>query len=227
MFPVFEATNRSLLYSLEEANFVEESLPTTLFKNKEATEANFLANANKHNILHISTHASGGDFIVPAHIEFIDQTLELPELYALSMSPQLVVLSACETGVGKVQKGEGAMSLARGFQYAGSKNILFTLWQVNDQTTARWMQLFYQGLATNGSAYKSQYDAKLSYLADSNISNAKKSPYYWSAFTYYGATEPLFTSSTSHWVWITFSSIFLLLLIFVIFKLRKTKQPSS
>jgi len=227
MFPVFEGTNRSLTYSLEEANFVSETINTTLFKNEQATQDNFLSNADNHSILHISTHASGGDFIVPAHIEFIDQTLELHELYALSISPQLVVLSACETGVGKVQKGEGAMSLARGFQYAGSKNILFTLWQVNDQTTARWMQLFYEQLASTGNAYDSQYQAKLAYLNDSNIPNAKKSPYYWGAFTYYGTTDPLFEIKTTNWLWFVIGGILLLIMAFYILNRKKTKLRTS
>lgn len=226
MFPVFEGTDRSLTYSVEEAIYLDNTLPTTLFKNAEATEANFLANANEHSILHISTHASGGDFVTPAHIEFIDQTIEVPELYALHMSPQLIVLSACETGIGRVQKGEGAMSLSRGFQYAGSRNILFTLWQVNDQTTAHWMQLFYENLSQNGNAFQSQYEAKIAYLSDASIPNAKKSPYYWSAFTYFGTDQPLFSPQSNNVIWMIIGILVILLVLILIIRSKLKHQPN-
>jgi len=65
--------------------------------------------------LHISTHATSGDFVNLATISFSDDTLLLTEVYKLNLNPNLVVLSACETGVGKLIKGDGVMSITSGF----------------------------------------------------------------------------------------------------------------
>jgi hypothetical protein len=110
-------------------------------------------------------------------------------LYDLDINPDLVVLSACETGVGKLYKAEGAMSIARGFQLAGAQNLLFSLWKVNDYTTAVYMDDFYKNNKSTHSYFEANHQAKLDYLKDETIPNAKKSPYYWGAMVYYGSLE--------------------------------------
>jgi len=98
-------------------------------------------------------------------------------------------LSACETGIGKLYKSEGAMSVARGFQFAGAQNLLFSLWKVNDYTTSVFMDYFYKNIKNGASYLEANANAKLDFLKDKSISNAKKSPYYWSAFVYYGGID--------------------------------------
>ena len=98
-----------------------------------------------------------------------------------------MVLSACETGIGKLYKSEGAMSVARGFQFAGAQNLLFSLWKVNDYTTALFMNKFYHYIHNGNSYLEANHQSKIDFLNDTNITNTKKSPYYWSAFVYYGA----------------------------------------
>jgi len=186
VFPVFEDTGKELRYSMDEAEAIEKEVTASILFKKEATKSKFLAVAQQYNILHLSTHASGGDFVIPAHIEFIDDVMLLHELYSLELSPKLVVLSACETGIGKLQKGEGAMSVARGFQYAGAKNLLFSLWKVNDLSTSQLMASFYESFGKTESAVEANHQSKIEYLNNKKISNAKKSPYYWSSFVYYG-----------------------------------------
>ncbi len=188
-FPVFKGSQRMLKYSLDEADMMRDYPKAKVFTGEEATKANFLKEMNKFEVLHLSTHASGGNFVVPANIEFADDVMLVHELYALSINPYLVILSACETGVGKLQKGEGAMSIARAFQYAGAQNLLFSLWQVNDYSTARLMQEFYRNYDKNQSALVANQQSKWQYLEDDKIANPKKSPYYWSAFVYYGVPE--------------------------------------
>lgn len=190
VFPIFKNTNKQLTYSLEEANAIENEITSTLFMNERATKSNFIENASKYSILHLSTHANSGTFTIPASIEFYDENMFLNELYSLDLDSELVVLSACETGIGKLQKGEGAMSIARGFQYAGVQNILFSLWQINDKATSIIMQSFYAIYNNKQSAYIANHDSKIDYLENKNISNIKKSPYYWSAFVYYGELTP-------------------------------------
>ncbi|ALJ05272.1 hypothetical protein APS56_09120 [Pseudalgibacter alginicilyticus] len=188
-FPLFKNTKKQLTYSLDEANAIRNEMTSELFIADKATKTDFIENANKYGILHLSTHASSGNFSKPANIDFYDNTLFLNELYSLNLNTNLVVLSACETGVGKLYKGEGAMSIARGFQYSGAKNLLFSLWQINDLSTSQIMQSFYKNYSNTQSACHSNQQSKLDYLQNKNISNAKKSPYYWGSFVYYGKLD--------------------------------------
>jgi CHAT domain-containing protein len=214
-FPIFENTNAELLYSKEEAKAL---LPfkATLFMNEKATKANFLKNSSQYSILHLSTHGTSGSFSEPATLVFYDDLMLLNELYALqNCHPQLVVLSACETGIGKLQKGEGAMSIARAFQYAGAENILFSLWKINDYASAQLMTNFYQDYAKNNSFFEANYNSKIAYLENSDIANAKKSPYYWSAFVYYGAVD---SDENNYLYYLFFGGILIVLLVFFYFK---------
>jgi len=187
VFPVFKNTAKELTYSLEEAKAIQKAVRSLMLENNKATKETFIKESKMYNVLHFSTHASGGDFNSSATIDFYDDTMPVEKLYLLKMNPNLVVLSACETGVGKVLKGEGAMSIARGFQYAGVKNVLFSLWKVNDLSTSKLMQSFYENYVKHLSASLANQQSKLAYLQNSIISNTKKSPYYWASFVYYGS----------------------------------------
>jgi len=189
IFPVFENTPYTLTYSKDELHSIQKNFKGKYFQNAAATFENFKKNAADYGILHLSTHASSGDIETPASIKFYDQEILYSELYHLNLNPDLVVLSACETGIGKLFKGEGNMSIARGFQFAGAQNLLFSLWKVNDYTTSVFMDSFYQNLKNGQSYLEANANAKRNFLKNPNISNAKKSPYYWSAFVYYGTIE--------------------------------------
>lgn len=226
VFPVFENSEYPLRCSEEEAQAIAKTMDATLLVREEATKENFLEMAGNYSVLHLSTHASGGNFTVPASLEFYDETLFVHELYSLDLNPDLVVLSACETGVGKIFQGEGAMSIARGFHYAGAENLLFSLWRVNDRSTARLMGLFYEHYSKTQSAFLANRQSKLTYLKNPNLTNAQKSPYYWAGFVYYGTIEVpaeigLLTingDTQSFWFWILGASA---LLIFAYFLFRK------
>ncbi|CAA9196904.1 CHAT domain-containing protein [Flavobacterium collinsii] len=189
VFPVFKNTSFELRYSRKELEVIRNNFKGKYLENSEANFSNFKNNANHYSILHLSTHASSGDVETPASIRFYDQEILYSELYNLNINPDLVVLSACETGIGKLYKGEGAMSVARGFQFAGAQNLLFSLWKVNDYTTAVFMADFYKNIKKGQSYFEANANAKLAFLQDKSISNAKKSPYYWSSFAYYGAVS--------------------------------------
>jgi CHAT domain-containing protein len=121
----------------------------------QATETEFKATAARHGVLHLATHGLLDDrnpaysklVFAPADGEGEDGYLYAYELYNLRLDAELVVLSACNTGVGSIQKGEGVKSLARGFAYAGCANVLMSLWPSSDQATARIMEYFYEALA--------------------------------------------------------------------------------
>ncbi|MBU2927902.1 CHAT domain-containing protein [Winogradskyella psychrotolerans] len=193
VFPVFDNSNLKLTYSLDEAEQLDNEVKTAFLMYNEATKKDVLEQINTYSILHLSTHANSGDFTTPANIGFIDSKLYLQDLYNLDLTNDLVVLSACETGVGMLQKGEGSMNLARGFKYAGISNLVVSLWKINDLSTSQLMSNFYSELYKTESAFSANQTSKLMYLNHPDISNIKKSPYYWSAFIYSGdltAEEP-------------------------------------
>lgn len=216
IFPVFEKTNLELAFSKEEKLKIHSYFDGMYLGNQKATFQNFKQNASNYSIIHLSTHASSGDIYEPASIKFYDQEVLYSELYHLEMQPNLVVLSACETGIGKWFKAEGAMSVARGFQLAGAQNLLFSLWKVNDYTTSVWMDKFYSNVKNGQSYFESTHQAKLDYLLDENIPNAKKSPYYWSAFVYYGTLEE--RESSLFWIWVSiFAGIVIVVFLYKLF----------
>jgi CHAT domain-containing protein len=95
----------------------------------------------------------------------------------------LVVLSACETGLGKNMRGEGLIGLTRGFMYAGAKRVVVSLWNVNDAATAELMTSFYRGMLKDGLRPAAALRA-----AQIELSKKKNlsSPYYWAAFVMQG-----------------------------------------
>jgi CHAT domain-containing protein len=108
-----------------------------------------------------------------------DGYLRLHDIYNLNLPAELVVLSACQTGVGKQIKGEGLIALTRGFMYAGAKSVVASLWKVNDAATSELMAEFYKQMFTN----KLKPAAALR-EAQRNIAKQKRyqSPYYWAGF---------------------------------------------
>lgn len=201
VFPVFEKTDYELTFSKKELQSIKNNFEGKYFENSLATFDNFKNNAANYSILHLSTHGNSGDTEVPASIKFYDQDVLYSEFYNLKINPDLVVLSACETGIGKLYKSEGAMSMARGFQVAGAENLLFSLWKVNDYTTAIFMDKFYKNIKNGNSFFEANHQAKLDFLKKSSVPNAKKSPYYWSAFVYYGTIDNA-GAKINYWIWI-------------------------
>ena len=222
VFPVFKNTPQELGYSVFEAKAIANIFTAVLLMESQASASNFIENADSHSILHLSTHALGGTFSSEPTIQFYDRTFSVEELYGLHFSSQLVVLSACDTGIGKVVIGEGALSLARGFQYAGAPNVLFSLWQVNDKSTAQLMGYYYQNLKKTQSRNLSLYQASLNYLQDETIDNPRKSPYYWGAFVYYGTTDAPQQNGELRWVFLLLAIIPLSGIAVWYFKKRRT-----
>jgi CHAT domain-containing protein len=109
--------------------------------------------------------------------------LELQDIYNLNLSADLVVLSACETGLGKEVRGEGLVGLTRGFMYAGAPRVVASLWNVDDEATARLMGLFYQAMERQ----RMSPAAALRY-AQVEISKQDRwhEPYYWAGFVLQG-----------------------------------------
>ena len=112
-----------------------------------------------------------------------DGFLRLHDIYNLKLSADLVVLSACKTGLGKEVKGEGLIGLTRGFLYAGSPRVVASLWKVDDRATAELMRLFYQGMLRDGLRPAGA-------LREAQIAMWRQkrwaAPYYWAGFAIQG-----------------------------------------
>lgn len=211
-FPVFKNNQRNLSelnYTEQEARSIENEIDGKYLLFEKANKRAFEKMEDEYSIIHLSTHATAGDNYAPAAIEFYNETLYLPEIYGYNLNADLLVLSACETGIGTLRKGEGAMSLARGFSYSGVKNLIVSLWKVNDKATEILMASFYENYIKSGNKSEALYASKLAYLEDSTISSVKKSPYYWASFIYIGATD-LNNKSYNYLIW-----VFIAALIFV------------
>jgi CHAT domain-containing protein/tetratricopeptide (TPR) repeat protein len=112
-----------------------------------------------------------------------DGFLRLNDIYNLRLSANLVVLSACNTGLGKEVKGEGLIGLTRGFMYAGAKGVVASLWKVDDEATAELMKLFYEGMFRRGlTPAAALREAQLSMWRQKRW----QAPYYWAAFVIQG-----------------------------------------
>jgi CHAT domain-containing protein len=116
-----------------------------------------------------------------------DGYLRLHDIYNLKLPVDLVVLSACNTGLGKDVKGEGLIGLTRGFMYAGASSVVASLWKVDDEATAELMRLFYGNMLRDGLS-----PAAALRKAQVTMSQQKRwqSPYYWAGFVIQGQYIP-------------------------------------
>jgi len=110
-----------------------------------------------------------------------DGLLQVREIYNLRIEADLVVLSACQTGIGKLEKGEGILGLPRIFFYSGAKSVVSPLWKVKDKATAIFMSYFYKFLSQGKDKAQAMQLAKLK-MIDSDCSH----PFYWGAFVLNG-----------------------------------------
>jgi tetratricopeptide (TPR) repeat protein len=148
---------------------------------------------NQYRIIHFATHGllnSEHPQLSGLVLSLVDERgqpqdgfLQLHEIFKMRLRAELVVLSACQTGLGKEIKGEGLVGLTRGFMYAGAARVVASLWQVNDAATAELMKLFYRRMLQEGMPPAMA-------LRAAQIEMWKKpqwqSPFYWGAFVLQG-----------------------------------------
>lgn len=169
------------------------------FSVEEATKNTFLSNAKDYKIVHLYTHAQADSNDQEPMIYFADSVLKLSELSALEhFKTQLLVLSACKTAVGKNAKGEGILSLSRGFASLGIPATLTTLWSVENQSTYTLNELFYRYLAQGYPKDISLQKAKIEFLQSQ--SGEKQLPTFWAAAVLVGDAEAV--SLSQNWLYL-------------------------
>ena len=113
-----------------------------------------------------------------------DGILQIGEIMRLKLNADLVTLSACSTGLGKLVNGEGILGLTRSIFYAGARNVAVSLWNVNDSATATLMASFYRNLRQGLTKDEAMRQARLTLLHGPQ--RVWRHPYYWAAFVIEG-----------------------------------------
>lgn len=162
---------------------------TDVLKEMQATEQEFKAkNLSDYQYLHFATHGIVNEFKPELSRIFLressgdpeDGSLYSGEIFNLNLNAGLVTLSACETGLGKISKGEGIIGLSRALVYAGAENIVVSLWQVADQSTSDLMTDFYQQLGAE------DYSVALRKAKLNLLQTEYSHPFYWAPFILIG-----------------------------------------
>ena len=186
-----------LPFTLQEAQAIAAVIPNTDIKEAIGFDASLnaisAAQLHRYRIIHFATHGvfnNSHPELSGIVFSLIDKSgrpqngfLRLNEIYNLDLQADLVVLSACQTALGKAAKGEGLIGLTRGFMYAGAGRVLASLWRINDRSTAELMRYFYEGMFQ-------QHLTPAAALRSAQIkmwqTNEWRSPHHWAAFILQG-----------------------------------------
>jgi CHAT domain-containing protein/tetratricopeptide (TPR) repeat protein len=162
-----------------------------------ATKDAFLRAAPRYRVLHLATHAQANDRA--GHYSFLTfapqngypqgERLYVSEIHGLRLNAELAVLSACETGLGQMYRGEGVISVARAFAAAGAHSIVQSQWVVNDAKTRDLMVFFYQNLKKDVPKDLALQEAQKEYLR--TFRGEEAHPYFWAGFILIGDVQPL------------------------------------
>ena len=226
--PTFKGINNTLLplpNNKKEAKNTLNYFKGKLFLNAEASLQNFNIASPNYSIIHLATHAIYNDetpefsFLAFTSNNENENLLYVKDLYNLKLNADLVTLSACESGIGDLKRGEGLMSLARGFYFSGASSISSTLWKINDASASKLMDDFYLNLSKGLPKQKALQLAKLNFI-NKNRGNALVHPYYWSGFIISGNTDPIV--SNHQWIWYILGALALMIFI-ILFRKKRSK----
>ncbi len=193
----------SLAGASDEVAALDRFFEGTFFEKRQATETMFKKHGPRYEILHLATHAIIDD-INPLNSRLLftsvsdsieDGNLYAWELYTMDLEAEMAVLSACNTGTGKMQKGEGVLSIGRAFAYAGCPSVIMSLWPAQDQTTSKIMVSYYENLAKGLAKDVAMQKAKSTYINQADEFNSH--PFYWAGFIVQG--DPVALEIPSKW----------------------------
>ncbi len=206
----------------------------TSFLNENASKEVFKNNAGEHKIIHIGTHGESNNIspefsrLIFAKTteglkEYDENSLYTYEIYNTNLSSNLAILTACETGKPTYQPGEGMISLAHAFNYAGSESILTSLWEIDEISSSQIVGYFYDFLSEGLPKDEALKKAKLKYLSTAEARAA--SPQYWAGLVLIGDTAPiqLQTGINPLWWWLAGILAIVAISIFL-FKKRKASK---
>ncbi|MGC9471653.1 MAG: CHAT domain-containing protein [Bacteroidales bacterium] len=184
--------------ALEEVQRIGKCLGGDVFTGNTATEKHFKEHAGKYDLIHLAMHTIIDDTDpMFSKLAFTDKPgneedglLNTFEIYNLRLNARLTTLSSCNSGIGELHEGEGMISLARGFMYAGCPSLVLSLWEVEDLASADLMEYFYTGLKRGLSKARALQYAKLRYLEEADMLHSH--PYFWSGYVVTGNHGPVY-----------------------------------
>ena len=231
-----------LIHSSEEAEAISEVAPwgtTLMARGFDATRETVMSSEiRRSQIVHFATHGFFHDkhpelsgialaMVDPNGVE-TNGVMSLPDIYSLDLSAQLIVLSACQTALGKDLKGEGLVGLTHSFMSAGANTVVASLWKVDDRATAVLMDHFYAAMLQEGmSPAAALRSAQLKLKQDPRWS----APYFWAGFVLQGEYTNHIVVDRHRWLRPALMLLFLLILIaaalFVIQKRKRRIAPGQ
>lgn len=185
-------------YAREEAQKVTSLLDGTYMTDNNASEKNFKSSAKKYDIIHLAMHSIINNedpmlskfFMSYTADSSEDDCINAYELYNMNLNANMVVLSGCNTGTGKMYGGEGLYNLARGFINSRCSSILLTLWNASDISAKNIIIEFYKNINNSEPKDIALQKAKLDYLSNTNYMD-EANPYYWASYIILGNEEAL------------------------------------
>ena len=212
----------------KEVNIIHSIFHGDVFEGNQATERKFKAIAENYDVIHLAMHTiidnKNPMYSKLAFADVKDSSedglLNTHEIYNMNFKAELAVLSSCSSGDGQMYKGEGVISLARGFSYAGCQSIVMSLWEVEDESSVKLMSYYYHELEAGKSKNEALREAKLKFLKEAG--SVKAHPYFWSTFIGIGDQAPLFRER--HDTYYIISALILLLVVPVVIVIRKKRQ---
>lgn len=207
---------QQLPFAQQEATAVADIFSGKKYVGGLATKQNFLAQSSTNGILHCSMHSLlfDDDFNKSCLIFNNAEPLFFSDLYKVAIPAQMIVLSACNTGAGKLKQGEGLMSLSRAFTYSGVQSTVVSLWQVPDKETTELMILFYKNLRKGLSKSAALSKAKIDFVQKNPL---KSHPFYWSGFILTGNNDAIVNNYLIWYYW-AFGLIVLSVIALFVFK---------
>ena len=189
--PDFQKDSRgfaNLKYNETEIKKISEYYPTVAFKKDDASVKNFIKEAPAYEWIHLATHSDpnlnseeGGALIFSENIHKNEPSiLYANEIISIKIRANLVVLSACQSSIGQYTPTQGMNSIAQAFLNAGAKSVVTSLWQVDDRSTAQFMEIFYYYLSKGYTKNKALQFTKKKMM--------NKMPYFWAPFILMGET---------------------------------------
>jgi CHAT domain-containing protein len=209
----------------------------TRYEDYQATEEVFREQAPHFDILHLAMHTLINDenpmysqlvfTLNNDTIEDRDGLLNTYEIYNMKLNARMAVLSACNTGYGQLRRGEGVMSLARGFIFAGVPSIIMTLWAVEDQSGSMLMTNFYGKLAGGMKIVGALRDSKLEYLRNTDHLGAH--PYLWSGYVGIGTNQAILApvGGVMKYIFSGFAAMVLLALMIILLNKKKKAKKNT
>ncbi len=198
----------NLAWTKREVEDLSQYFETEKYLGDQATEEAFRQLVNDFGVIHVASHGLINDE-APLYSKLVfssemtdslnDGFVNTRELFAMQIPAKMVVLSACNTGSGDIATGEGIISLANGFFYAGSRSVVMTLWQANDQSSAQVMNGFYMNLSEGMDKSMALRQSKMDYLKSSDA--LQSHPYFWAHFVVNGDDTPLIRAGLPGFWW--------------------------